>query len=84
MRASLKSASIIMVARELMISKCSASAFSGAAIMKISLVGLPSRDLKSTPSGTVIAARPGAATESAFAWGVAIPSPRPVDMVSSR
>ena len=56
----------------------------GIAIINIRFTGLPSRDLKSTPSSTVIAVMAGLLTASVIAWGIAIPPPMPVLVLASR
>ena len=55
----------------------------GAAIRKIRCTGSPSRESKSTPSLTTMAASPGFVTASHLPWGMAIPSPIPVVLSSS-
>ena len=84
MSASLKSGSIIMVARLERMVRCSSFAPFGAAIMKKRRLGLPSIAAKSIPSGMVMAASPAVFTPSLLACGVAMPSPRPVVPLASR
>ena len=55
-----------------------------AAIINISLHGLPSGEPKSTPSGTVMAASEGTFTAEHLAWGTAISIPTVVRSISSR
>ena len=84
MRASLKSGSKIIVANWERTSTWVLASPSGAAIIKKMRAGLPSKESKLIPSGTVMAAKPALATPADLACGVAMPSPRPVEPDSSR
>ena len=64
--ACLNSVSINNVDSLLKTSKCTLSFVFGAAIRNSNLAGLPSNDLKSTPSGMIMAAKPGFSTASVF------------------
>ena len=82
-KAFLNSVSISSVDNLLKTSKCTLSSVFGAAIKNSNLAGLPSKDSKSTPSGTTIAESPGLETASVLPCGIAIPSPIPVVPSSS-
>ena len=82
-RFAVKSSSISNTDNLLSTSRCTFSFVFGAAIKKIRFTFSPSKESKSTPSGTTIAASPGLDTESDLQCGIAIPSPIPVVLSSS-